>query len=226
MTTPAGDQGTGPATGQPGSATGAADPNAQTGGQPPATDPNADPNAGDGGTPTTADPAKELEKWKALSRKHEARAKENSKAAEQLAALQDKDKSELQRATERAAKAEADRLTERSERFRLLAAAQHGLGPDMVGYLGTGEQEEIEERAASLRSAIDTAVQAQLVEELAKYGIQLNQNGQPQNAAAAASMALGRRPVESLRPGSAPSGNGVPASKNDMFRGMLGRGWQ
>lgn len=214
MTTPAGDQGTGPATGQPGDATGAVDPNA-AGGQP------TDPGEGDGGTPTPEHP--DVAKWKALARKHEQRAKENATAQTELQALKDKDKSELQKATERAQKAEAERLTERSERFRLLAAASNGLSPDMVGYLGTGEQDEIDARAKELRGAIDNAVQAQLVVELEKYGIKLNANGQPQTAQAAASMALGRRPVESLRPGSVPAGNGQPLTNNDMFRGMLGQ---
>jgi hypothetical protein len=51
-------------------------------------------------------PAKETD-WKAEARKWEQRAKENSKAAEELQKLEDAKKSELERERERADKAEA-----------------------------------------------------------------------------------------------------------------------
>lgn len=72
-------------------------------------------NATGSGAPDTGgtDPQKEVEKWKSLARKHEAQAKANAKAAEQLKAMEDQGKSELERATtaaqeaaSRAAKAE------------------------------------------------------------------------------------------------------------------------
>lgn len=219
MTTPAGDNGTGTETGQSAGDSGA-DPNASA--QVPEGQENGD-GSGDSGA-EVKDWQKEAEKWKTLSRKHEGRAKENAAAATELAKLQDKDKTELQRATERAARAEAAEATERSERYRLLAAAHHDLGPDFVPFLGTGTEEEIFARAETLSKQIGDAVNDRLKAELAKYGIESNgQNGTAPSAAAAASLSLGRRPTESLRAGSAPASSGQPVNKNDAFRGMLGR---
>ena len=56
-------------------------------------------------TPTAADAKPETD-WKAEARKWEQRAKENSKAADQLAALEEANKTELQKTQERAQKAE------------------------------------------------------------------------------------------------------------------------
>ena len=64
--------------------------------------------------PITEEPHGETEQgtadatdWKALARKWEKRCKENSAAAEELAAIKESQKSELEKATERADKAEA-----------------------------------------------------------------------------------------------------------------------
>ena len=54
------------------------------------------------------DPAAEVEKWKALSKKNEARAKENAAAAVRLAELEEAGKTESQKAADRVAKAEAE----------------------------------------------------------------------------------------------------------------------
>ena len=57
-------------------------------------------------TAAATDSASELEKWKALARKHEARAKENKTAAEELAAIREAQKSDAEKAAERLAAAE------------------------------------------------------------------------------------------------------------------------
>lgn len=220
MTTPNGDQGTGPATGS-GDAQGGTDPQVTDGSQ---QDANGSVTEGDKVPVSKTDLAREVEKWKALSRKNELRAKENSTAAKKLQDLEDANKSEFQKAQERAAKAEADVLSERAERHRLLAAATNGLGPDFISYLGGGEETEIFERAETLAKTIQSQVDEQVKTELAKYGIAVNgQAGTAPTAAGAASLSLGRRPVESLRPGSAPANGNAPANANDAFRQMLGR---
>lgn len=48
----------------------------------------------------------EAEKWKNLARKHEANAKKNSGAADELEQLKDADKTEIQRATDKATQAD------------------------------------------------------------------------------------------------------------------------
>jgi hypothetical protein len=219
MTTPAGN-GTAGATGDQGASDSGTDPNATD----PAAQVTGGASAGETGTGegSQASTADDVAKWKALARKHEARAKENATAAEKLRQLEDRDKTELQRATERAQKAEAERAAERAERFRLMAASRTGLGAEFAVYLSGTEQAEIDERADALAGAIDKAVADRLKGELAKYGIQVDANGGAPTAAGAASLSLGRRPVESLRPGSVPTGQNNPATPNDMFRGMLG----
>jgi hypothetical protein len=68
--------------------------------------PNADGTKPDGTKPDgDKPPAKETD-WKAEARKWEQRAKENSKAAEELQKLEDAKKSELEKERERADKAE------------------------------------------------------------------------------------------------------------------------
>lgn len=216
------DAGTGPETGTDGGGDSTTDPNATTS----TTTGNAVDNATDPGTSAGGDKdqAKEVEKWKALARKHEQRAKENVVAATEWNKLQEGQKSELQKANERAEAAERDRNEERSERYRLLAAAQHGLGPEFIGYLGSGEESEISERAEALGKAMQAEVDKRLDAELQKYGIRRDgQAGTAPTAASAASLGLGRRPVESLRAGSAPV-NTTPSNPNDLFRQMTRRG--
>lgn len=50
----------------------------------------------------------EVEKWKALARKSEARAKENSAAAKRLAEIEEAGRTESEKAADRVAKAEAE----------------------------------------------------------------------------------------------------------------------
>lgn len=62
----------------------------------------------------TTDLAAEVEKWKALARKNEARAKENSDKAKRLDDLEEAQKSELEKLTARAEAAEA-KIAEREK---------------------------------------------------------------------------------------------------------------
>jgi hypothetical protein len=190
--------------------------------------PGSETQTGDsteGGT-VSRTPAEEAAFWKTQSRKHEDRAKANNEAATKLRKLEDAQKSELQLATERAERAEAAAANSASERHRLLAAATHGLTPELVDFLGSGTEQEIFDRAEALNTQIDAAANARLNAELAKYGIQPGQAGAPGagSAAAAASLAQGRRPVSQLRSGATPAPQaGGATDNNSAFRGMLGR---
>lgn len=186
--------------------------------------------AGDSGTQDSGgkDLQAEIAKWKALARKHEQRSRENSKAAERLAELEDANKTELQRLQERADKAERERAAERAERFRLIAASQHGLPSELATYLGDGEEDEITERAEALSKFIAGEADKRVTAELAKYGIQPNGqqtgNGGAPTAHEAARLGNGRgRPVESLRPGATPTSDNRPQDPNEYFRSLLGR---
>lgn len=124
------------------------------------TDPKATPTPGDtpDGPPldkgedtaaTVTALKAEVEKWKALSRKHETRAAENAAAATKLQELEDGNKSEIQRLTDRAT--EAARKAEEAESranaaelaaLRFKVATSKGLTPTQAGRLqGTNEAE-------------------------------------------------------------------------------------
>lgn len=64
----------------------------------------------------------ELEKWKALARKNEAQAKANADAAKKLAALEEADKTESQKAADKAAGAEQRATTAEARLTRLEVA--------------------------------------------------------------------------------------------------------
>jgi hypothetical protein len=104
------------------------------------------------GTPETpADtveaPAQDATDWKAEARKWEARAKENSGAARRLSELEESQKSEIQKAQERAEAAERELATTKQEALRLSVAAKHGVPAHL---LAGSTEDEIEASAQAL----------------------------------------------------------------------------
>ena len=91
--------------------------------------------------------AAEARKWKELSRKNEARMKENAEKARLYDEAQEKDKSELQKAQEAAAKAEARAAALEAKVLRTQVAAAKGVDADLLS--GTS-QEELEASADRL----------------------------------------------------------------------------
>ena len=91
----------------------------------------------------------ELEKWKSMSRKNEARAKENAEKAGLYDEASEKSKSELQKAIERAEKAEA--RAEQAERANVKSrvAAQKGIDPDL---LPDGDEDAVSSAISALLS--------------------------------------------------------------------------
>ncbi len=92
------------------------------------TEPSQDQPAQDSGKPDTGTPdlTAEVEKWKALARKHEQKAKELAPAAQRLAELEQASQSETERAVAKA-RQEAEqsaRAQERGTWAQRLAAAQ------------------------------------------------------------------------------------------------------
>jgi len=74
----------------------------------------------------------ELEKWKSMSRKNEARAKENAEKASLYDEASEKNKSELQKAIERAEKAEVRAAQAEKANAKARVAAQKGIDPDLL----------------------------------------------------------------------------------------------
>lgn len=89
----------------------------------------------------------EARKWKELSRKNEARMKENAEKARLYDEAQEQGKSELQKAQEAAAKAEARADALESKVLRAQVAAAKGVDADL---LSGSTQEELEASADRL----------------------------------------------------------------------------
>lgn len=78
--------------------------------------------------PADKDWEAEANKWKALARKHEAKAKENADAAEKLAQSEEAEKTEVQKATDRAAAAEKSASQAEAKALRLEVALEKAPG--------------------------------------------------------------------------------------------------
>lgn len=105
--------------------------------------PNVDPARGDEQAQEKGDTD-----WKAEARKWEARAKENSEAREQLDAIREAEKTEIEKATDRAEKAEFAAQEARTEALRFRIAASHGIGDEDASLFLTGADEETLTRQA------------------------------------------------------------------------------
>ena len=92
--------------------------------------------ANSGGTDSGADYlTAEVEKWKSLARKHEQASKTNETAAAELQRLKDSQKSEADRAAERAAQAETSLAELESRVLRRDIALEHKLSSDDAAML-------------------------------------------------------------------------------------------
>jgi hypothetical protein len=138
----------------------------------------------------------EAAKWKALARKHEAEAKKNAAAAKRLAEVEDADKSEIQRAADKAAAAEARATAAEHRADRLEVAAAKGLSPSLAARLVGQTREELEADADELLKVVRPAT-----------------GDTPKDSKQEANGAADRgRPREALRSGTAPQ---VEPEEND-----------
>lgn len=95
----------------------------------------------------TPDLSAEAEKWKAIARKNEQRAKENADKAKRFDEFEEAQKTEQQRLVERAERAEQALAAAEVGRLRASIAAKHGV-PEALLFGSTEEQ--LEEAAATL----------------------------------------------------------------------------
>lgn len=124
---------------------------------------------------------------------------------ERLEVFEDRDKTELQKAIERAEAAEKGASSMRVANTRLMAAATHNIPANLIALLGDGTDEEIDAKAAALAEALASAAPPPVPAE-------------PVKKAPAPT-----RPVESLTAGAQPAGE-KPADMNTILRQMAGRG--
>lgn len=92
-------------------------------------------------TPTPEAPKPETD-WKAEAKKWEARAKENSKAATQLAAIEEANKTEAQKTADRLAAAEKDAADARRDALKFKIASKFSIGEEDADLFLTGSDEE------------------------------------------------------------------------------------
>jgi NADH dehydrogenase/NADH:ubiquinone oxidoreductase subunit G len=124
--------------------------------------------ATDPATPVVVEPIKAVEpkdleaevaKWRAMSRKHESDSKANADKAKAFDALEEANKSEIQKMQDAATKADAKTASIAAELALTKAAVKHGLTEDDMELLGThGTPEEIDARAEKLAARIKAAV--------------------------------------------------------------------
>lgn len=86
--------------------------------------------------------------------KYRTQARENSAAATRLAELEESQKSEIQKANERAEVAERALVAKEAEALRLTVAARHGITGDHLDLLSGADEAELEAKAKKLAALI------------------------------------------------------------------------
>lgn len=109
--------------------------------------------------PTIEDLQKDLETWKGHARTWENRAKENKNAADQIKAIEDANKSELERAQERLAELEAELNSSKETALRSSIIAEFALDPEDAEVLLTAS-DEAGLRAQAERLAVKNTAKA------------------------------------------------------------------
>lgn len=101
-------------------------------------------------TPSDADMKAELEKWKALARKNESRAKANAEAAQRLSEIEESQKSETQKLAEAKEAAEKEAAEAKAMLARTKAAVDHGLSAEDMELLQFVPADKVDEYAQKL----------------------------------------------------------------------------
>lgn len=92
----------------------------------------------------------QAEKWRALARKHEASSKDNATAAKRLADIEESQKTEQQKLSDKLAAAEQELAGHRVRDIRSQAARDAGLDADMAEFLTASEPEAALAQAKAL----------------------------------------------------------------------------
>lgn len=92
--------------------------------------------------------------------KYRTEAKANADAAKKLADIEDANKSEVERTTERLRALEAELATERTEKLRMRIGAEKGLPAPLIGRLQGATEEEMAADADQLLTALTPAAPA------------------------------------------------------------------
>jgi len=98
----------------------------------------------------------DADKWKAMSRKHEAQAKLNAGAAEKLAEIEEANKTEAQKAADKATLSDQAAADAKQELARLRVAMRKGLTEAQAKRLIGATEEELEADADELLASFTT----------------------------------------------------------------------
>ncbi len=98
--------------------------------------------------------AAEIEKWKGLSRQHEARSKANAEAATKLAEIEESQKSEVDKANDKITQADARATLAETELIRLRVAVKHGLSDDQAARLIGETEAELDADAVEFKKLL------------------------------------------------------------------------
>lgn len=104
---------------------------------------------------TGPDLAAEVEKWKVLSKKNEARAKANAEKALKFDEIEEANKTELQKLTDRAERAETGLLQAQMLALRAEKSASTGVP---LSVIPAGTEDEMDEAIAAFKGALATAL--------------------------------------------------------------------
>lgn len=103
------------------------------------------------------DLASEVEKWKAMARKHEAQSKANADKAKQFDKWQESQKTEQQKADEKLATLQSERDAALAQAALAKAALDHGLSTDDLELIGGGSPDEINAKAEKLAARLNAS---------------------------------------------------------------------
>lgn len=97
---------------------------------------------------TETKPAETVDFWKQKAREQEKRAKENAAAAKRLAELEESQKSEADKQTDRIKQLETEAESARRDALRFKVASEFGIASERAELLLTGSDEETMRRQA------------------------------------------------------------------------------
>jgi hypothetical protein len=101
-------------------------------------------------------PTETVEFWKQKAREQEKRAKENADAAKRLSQLEEQNKSDVQKAIDRAEAAEQALAAKEAETLRLTIASKHGISGEYLDLLSGADEDELEAKAQKVASLIES----------------------------------------------------------------------
>lgn len=125
-------------------------------------EPTPETTSADGAAPESEapKPTETVDFWKQKAREQEKRAKENAKAAERLAALEESQKTESQKLAERAEAAERSAQEAQRELSRLRVLSEVSLPAELHEFVIGNDEDELRAKAQKLKAQFTAGAQS------------------------------------------------------------------